>query len=42
MRTAMDDLSLSHLFVIYPGKDAYPVERHISVVPLTDSETIKM
>ena len=36
MQTAMDSLSLSHLFVVYPGKEAYPVEQNISVVPLID------
>ena len=40
MRIAMDDLSLSRLFIVYPGKDAYPVEQNISVIPLTDVEAI--
>ena len=40
MRIAMDDLSLSHLFIVYPGKDAYPVEQNVSVIPLTDADVL--
>ena len=36
MRIAVADLGLSHLYVIYPGKEPYPVAENISVVPLTD------
>ena len=34
MRIALDDLSLSHLYVVYPGKESYPVADNISVVSL--------
>jgi len=34
MQTALHDLELSHLWVIYPGADAYQVEKKISVLPL--------
>jgi hypothetical protein len=34
MQTALHDLDLSHLWVIYPGADAYQVEKKISVLPL--------
>ena len=34
MQTALHDLDLSHLWVIYPGGDAYQVEKKISVLPL--------
>jgi len=34
MRVAVSDLGLSHLWIIYPGRDAYPVDDVISVVPL--------
>ena len=34
MQTALHDLDLSHLWVIYPGADAYQVEKKILVLPL--------
>ena len=34
MQTALHDLDLSHLWVIYPGGDAYHVEKKISVLSL--------
>lgn len=34
MQIALHDLDLSHLWVIYPGADAYQVEKKISVLPL--------
>ncbi len=34
MRIALRDLSLEHLFVIYPGREAYAIDGRISVVPL--------
>jgi len=36
MRTAIADLSLDHLWVIYPGEHSYPVETKITVWPLRD------
>jgi uncharacterized protein len=36
MRIALENLDLSHLWIVYPGKDAYPVQQNISVIPLTD------
>ncbi|MEW6405007.1 MAG: ATP-binding protein [Chloroflexota bacterium] len=36
MRTALADLELEHLWVIYPGQHAYPVEERISVLPLKE------
>lgn len=35
MRVACKDLNLTHLWVIYPGEHAYPVEDKISVLPLS-------
>lgn len=35
MRVACKDLNLTHLWVIYPGDHAYPVEDKISVLPLS-------
>jgi len=34
MRIAIADLRLRHLTVLYPGEKAYPLDRHITVVPL--------
>jgi predicted AAA+ superfamily ATPase len=34
MQTASHDLDLVHLWVIYPGKESYQVEKRISVYPL--------
>ena len=37
MHIAVGDLGLSHLYVIYPGKESYPVAENISVVSLADA-----
>lgn len=34
MHTAIQDLELAHLWVIYPGSQDYPVHEHITVYPL--------
>ncbi len=34
MRIAMDDLNLSHLYIVYPGKESYPVAENISIISL--------
>jgi len=36
MHISIEDLRLDHLWIIYPGKDAYPVGEKISVLPLKD------
>ena len=36
MRAALDDLELEHLFVVYPGDVAYPLDARISVLPVAD------
>jgi hypothetical protein len=40
MRVALQDLSLSHLWVVYPGRDTYPVDENITVLPLEKSSEI--
>ena len=35
MRTALDDLALDHLFVVYPGEQHYPLADRVTVSPLT-------
>jgi len=34
MHTAIHDLSLDHLWVIYPGQQEYPLNDKIAVIPL--------
>lgn len=34
MKIAMEDLNLSHLWIIYPGKETYKLSKKISVLPL--------
>ena len=36
MRVAMQDLGLMHLWVVYPGTEAYPLDDAISVLPVSD------
>ena len=34
MRVALNDLDLDHLWVVYPGDEAYPLDDRISVLPI--------
>ena len=34
MRQALEDLSLHHLYVVYPGKEDYPLDKNITVTSL--------
>lgn len=36
MYTSISDLKLEHLWVIYPGKDAYPAHDKITVLPISE------
>ena len=36
MRTALRDLSLKHLWVIYPGDETYALDERITVLPIRD------
>lgn len=40
MRIALQDLNLDQLWVIYPGKDRYPVHQKITVLPITQIDEI--
>jgi len=42
MRFALKALPLKHLWVVYPGKEEYPLSRSISVVPLTSLDKAVM
>lgn len=35
MRTAINDLALEHLWVVYPGKEEYDLDETISVIPVS-------
>jgi hypothetical protein len=36
MRTALEDLALDHLWVVYPGEHRYPIDERISAWPIQD------
>ena len=36
MRVALNDLELEHLWVVYPGHEAYPLDDRISVLPVAE------
>jgi uncharacterized protein len=40
MHQAIEDLSLAHLWVIYPGDQSYPLTEQITVVPLAQLELL--
>ena len=40
MHTALKDLRLDHLWVIYPGKESYPLADRLSVLPITEVPTL--
>ena len=35
MGSVINDLQLNHLWVVYPGKEQYPLAENITVLPLT-------
>ena len=37
MRVAMQDLDLSHLWIVHPGRKAYLADERITVIPLADA-----
>ena len=42
MQVALNDIDLSHLWVVYPGQETYPVTSKITVLPLSRvEETVK-
>ena len=42
MRVAMQDLNLAHLWIVYPGAEAYDLDERISVLPVSDVPTISV
>ncbi|MDD5468884.1 MAG: ATP-binding protein [Anaerolineales bacterium] len=41
MRIASSELSLEHLWIVYPGNETYPVLKNITALPLKNLETIR-
>jgi predicted AAA+ superfamily ATPase len=41
MRSSVSELSLDHLWIVYPGNEAYPVEKNITTLPLGQLESIR-
>ncbi|MGB5218751.1 MAG: ATP-binding protein [Smithella sp.] len=41
MRMASEELALKHLWVIYPGSEAYALNKNVTVLPLTELRSIK-
>jgi len=42
MRIALADLGLDHLWVVYPGQAAYPLDERMDALPLRDIEKIDL
>ncbi len=42
MRIARQDLSLAHLYVVYPGKLRYPLDTEITALPLRDMPRLEL
>ena len=40
MTTALQDLNLDHLWVIYPGKESYPIDKRITVLSISALQDI--
>ena len=40
MHVALSDLSLDHLWVVYPGPSRYEIDRKVTAIPLTDVMTL--
>ncbi|MBI5558927.1 MAG: ATP-binding protein [Deltaproteobacteria bacterium] len=40
MRVALHDLSLAHLWIVYPGRNSYPADKNITVLPLENVSDI--
>lgn len=40
MRVATNDLGLAHLFIVYPGARRFPIDTHLSVLPLEAVSTL--
>ena len=41
MRIASFELSIEHLWIVYPGNETYPVKKNITALPLRNLDTIR-
>jgi len=41
MRIASSELSLDHLWIVYPGNETYPIKENITALPLKSLESIR-
>jgi hypothetical protein len=41
MQVASSELSLKHLWIVYPGNETYPVKKNITALPLRNLDTIR-
>ena len=41
MRMALNELNLKHLWIIYPGKATYALDKKVTVIPLTELSSLK-
>ena len=41
MLIVLEDLQLTHLWVVYPGDQAYELDDRISVIPIADITCLK-
>jgi len=41
MHSALQELKLAHLWVVYPGKESYSLARNVRVIPLTELAQIE-
>lgn len=42
MHQSLSDLSLDHLWVIYPGEKSYPLSAHVTVLPLHEMHRLRI
>ncbi|TAE59180.1 MAG: DUF4143 domain-containing protein [Bacteroidetes bacterium] len=42
MHQSLSDLSLDHLWVIYPGEKSYPLSAHVTVLPLHEMRRLRI
>ena len=42
MRMALNELGLNHLWIIYPGKERYVLDKNVTVIPLKELSGIKI
>jgi hypothetical protein len=41
MQSALGELDLAHLWVVYPGKESYSLAKNVTVIPLTELDQIE-